>query len=102
VIDVWVQSLDVAVLGFEKAQALGRGAPPYDPADLLALYLWGYVNGVRSSRKLQQACQCNVECMWLLRRLAPDFKTIAEFRRRNTSGWLRFAQASWTSRAPRV
>jgi transposase len=86
VVDAWVQSLDVAALGFEKAVALRRGAPPYDPADLLALYLWGYLNGVRSSRKLQQACQCNVECMWLLGRLAPDFKTIAEFRRRNTPG----------------
>jgi transposase len=86
VVDAWIQSLDVAALGFEKAVALGRGAPPYDPADLLALYLWGYLNGVRSSRKLQQACQCNVECMWLLCRLAPDFKTVAEFRRRNTPG----------------
>jgi len=84
VVDAWVQNQDVAALGFEKAVALRRGAPPYDPADLLALYLWGYLNGVRSSRKLQQACQCNVECMWLLGRLAPDFKTIAEFRRRNT------------------
>jgi len=83
VIDAWATSLDTAKLGFAKARAQHRGAPPYNPADLLKLYLWGYLNAVRSSRRLEQECGRNVECMWLLRRLAPDHKTIAEFRRHN-------------------
>src|SRR5690606_14900473 len=61
----------------------GRGAPPYHPGDLLRLYLWGYLNARRSSRELEKECHRNVECMWLLRRLAPDHKTIAEFRRQH-------------------
>lgn len=84
VVDAWVGSLDVAALGFGKARAQVMGAPPYDPADLLRLYVWGYLNAVRSSRALERECQRNVECMWLLGRLAPDHKTIAQFRRTNT------------------
>jgi transposase len=59
------------------------GRPPYDPRDLLKLYLYGYLNEVRSSRRLERECSRDVEVMWLLRRLAPDFKTIADFRRDN-------------------
>jgi transposase len=59
------------------------GRPAYDPRDLLKLYLYGYLNEVRSSRRLERECSRNVEVMWLLRRLAPDFKTIADFRRDN-------------------
>jgi transposase len=59
------------------------GRPPYDPRDLLKLYIWGYFNEVRSSRRLERECRRNVEVMWLLRRLSPDFKTIADFRRDN-------------------
>ena len=59
------------------------GRPPYDPRDLLKLYLYGHLNEVRSSRRLERECSRNVEVMWLLRRLAPDFKTIADFRRDN-------------------
>lgn len=84
VVDAWVGSLDLDKLGFDKARAQVRGAPPYDPADLLKLYLWGYLNAVRSSRMLERECHRDVECMWLLGRLAPDHKTIAEFRRSNT------------------
>lgn len=84
VVDAWVGSLDLAALGFCKAQAQVMGAPPYDPADLLKLYVWGYLNAVRSSRALERECRRNVECMWLLGRLAPDHKTIAQFRRTNT------------------
>ncbi len=62
------------------------GAPAYDPADLLKLYIWGYLSAVRSSRALERECQRNVECMWLLGRLAPDHKTLAEFRRCNSQG----------------
>lgn len=83
VVDAWVGSLDVGALGFAKAQPQKMGTPPYDPADLLRLYIWGYLNAVRSSRSLERECSRNVECMWLLGRLAPDHKTIAEFRRTN-------------------
>ena len=84
VVDAWVACLELQVLGFGKAQAQVMGAPPYDPADLLKLYIWGYLSAVRSSRALERECRRNVECMWLLGRLAPDHKTIAEFRRTNT------------------
>jgi transposase len=83
IIDAWVDALDLCELGFGKAQAARLGRPPYDPADLLKLYLCGYLNGVRSSRALERECRRNVECMWLLGRLAPDHKTIADFRRQN-------------------
>ena len=86
VVDAWVGSLDLHALGFGKAQAQVMGAPPYDPADLLKLYIWGYLSAIRSSRALERECHRNVECMWLLGRLAPDHKTIAEFRRTNTQG----------------
>jgi len=84
VIDAWVAALDLKRLGFEKSQPQVLGAPPYDPADLLKRYIWGYLNAVRSSRALERACRGHLECMWLLGRLAPDHKTVAEFRRRNT------------------
>lgn len=83
VVDAWVHSLDMKALGFARAHAQVMGAPPYDPADLLKLYVWGYLSGMRSSRRLEQQCHSNVECMWLLGRLAPDHKTIANFRRDN-------------------
>ena len=83
VVDAWVNSLKPKALGFAKAHAQATGSPPYDPADLLKLYIWGYLNAVRSSRKLEQECHRDVECMWLLGRLAPDHKTIANFRREN-------------------
>jgi transposase len=83
VIDRWASCVDFEALDFDNATLQRRGAPPYHPADLLKLYLWGYLNGVRSSRSLERECKRNVECMWLLGRLAPDHKTIAEFRRGN-------------------
>lgn len=83
VIDAWVASLDLTKLGFRKALPQRMGTPPYDPADLLRLYIWGYLAAVRSSRALERECHRNVECMWLLGRLAPDHKTIADFRRHN-------------------
>ena len=85
VVDAWVQALDLKALGFAKAQTQRLGTPPYDPGDLLRLYIWGYLSAIRSSRGLERECQRNVECMWLLGRLAPDHKTIAEFRRQNTA-----------------
>jgi transposase len=83
VIDAFVDGLDMIGLGFGRSVPAVTGRPPYDPRDLLKLYLYGYLNEVRSSRRLERECSRNVEVMWLLRRLAPDFKTIADFRRDN-------------------
>ena len=80
-LDAFVSSLDLFALGFPKAIAAHTGAPPYHPGDLLRLYLYGYLHRVRSSRALERECQRNLELIWLLRKLAPDFKTIADFRR---------------------
>ena len=83
VIDAFVDGLDVSGLGFGRAVPAATGRPPYDPRGLLKLYVYGYLNEVRSSRRPERECSRNVEVMWLLRRLAPDFKTIADFRRDN-------------------
>ncbi len=80
-IDAFVASLDLFALGFTKAIPAYTGAPAYDPGDLLRLYLYGYLHRVRSSRALERECQRNLEVLWLMRKLAPDFKTIADFRR---------------------
>lgn len=82
-LDAFVASLDLAALGFQRATPSETGRPAYDPGDLLRLYLYGYLYRVRSSRKLEQETHRNVELIWLLRRLRPDFKTIADFRRDN-------------------
>jgi transposase len=82
-IDAYVDSLDLQQLGFRHAVLQETGRPPYHPGDLLKLYLYGYLNRVRSSRQLEREAQRNVEVIWLLRWLAPDFKTIADFRRDN-------------------
>ena len=82
-LDAFVASLDLARLGVQRATPEALGRPPYDPGDLLRLYLYGYLHRLRSSRKLEQETHRNVELMWLLRRLTPDHKTIADFRRDN-------------------
>lgn len=82
-LDAFVDGLRVEELGFRHSVPEGMGRPPYDPRDLLKLYVYGYLNGVRSSRKLERECGRNVEVMWLVRKLQPDFKTIADFRREN-------------------
>ena len=81
VIDAFVETLDLAVLGFSKVQAEATGRPPYAPGDLMKLYLYGYLNQVRSSRRLEREARRNVEVMWLVNRVAPAFKTIADFRK---------------------
>jgi transposase len=81
VIDAFVEILMMPELGFERAQAAETGRPGYNPRDLLKLYLYGYLNQIRSSRRLEAECRRNVELMWLLGRLYPDHKSIAEFRR---------------------
>jgi transposase len=80
-IDAFVDSLDLQELGFRHAELEPTGRPPYNPADLLKLYIYGYLNRIRSSRCLEKECKRNVELMWLLKKLAPDFKTIADFRK---------------------
>jgi len=81
VIEAFVERLDMAKLGFVRAEPADTGRPGYDPRALLKLYLYGYLQQVRSSRRLEAECQRNVEVMWLLERLQPDYKSIAEFRR---------------------
>lgn len=81
VIDAFVERLEMEQLGFARAEAAETGRPGYDPRDLVKLYLYGYLHQMRSSRRLETECRRNVELMWLLGRLYPDHKSIAEFRR---------------------
>lgn len=83
VIDVFVDELDLGGLGFERAEPEATGRPAYHPAVLLKLYVYGYLNRVQSSRRLEREAGRNVEVMWLTGRLAPDHKTIADFRKDN-------------------
>ena len=85
-IDAFVAQLDLAAHGFTNAVLNETGRPPYDPGDLLRLYLYGYLNRVRSSRRLEREATRNLELLWLLRKLRPDFKTIADFRKDNGKG----------------
>ena len=86
VIDVFVDELDLAALGFEGVTPADTGRPAYHPADLLKLYIYGYLNRIQSSRRLEREAQRNIELMWLTGRPAPDFKTIANFRKDNGIG----------------
>ncbi len=81
VIEAFIDKLNMEALGFVRAEPAETGRPGYDPRDLLKLYLYGYLHQVRSSRRLEAECRRNVEVMWLLGRLVPDYKSIAEFRR---------------------
>lgn len=85
VIDVFVEELDLGGLGFDGVAAEATGRPSYHPSALLKLYIYGYLNRVQSSRRLEREAGHNVEVMWLLGRLAPDHKTIADFRKDNGS-----------------
>ena len=82
-IDVFIEGLDLSEMGFGRAIPKETGRPPYDPGDLLRLYVYGYLNRTRSSRQLEREAGRNVELMWLMRKLRPDFKTIADFRKDN-------------------
>jgi transposase len=83
VVEAFIDELDLGELGFAGVEPAVTGRPAYHPATLLKIYLYGYLNRVQSSRRLEREAQRNVELMWLTRRLAPDFKTIANFRRDN-------------------
>jgi transposase len=85
VIDAFVGELDLAKLGFEGMEAKSTGRPGYHPATMLKIYLYGYLNRVQSSRRLEQEARRNLELMWLVGRLAPDFKTLADFRAENAA-----------------
>ena len=100
VIDVFVDELDLAELGFGGVDPEATGRPSYHPSVLLKLYIYGYLNRVQSSRRLEREAGRNVEVMWLLGRLAPDHKTIADFRKDNgRCASARCARASSSSAA---
>jgi len=82
-IDAFVDHLNLTTLGFQRATPAATGRPAYHPADLLKLYIYGYLYRLRSSRRLEQETHRNVELMWLLKKLRPDHKTIADFRKNN-------------------
>jgi transposase len=83
VVDAYVDSLDLANLGFNRWQPKDTGRPAYNPKDLLKLYIYGYMNRIRSSRRLETESKRNLEAIWLLRKLTPDHKTISDFRKDN-------------------
>src|SRR6476661_6381081 len=83
VVEVFIDELDLATLGFSGMTPAATGRPAYHPSTLLKIYLYGYLNRIQSSRRLEREAQRNVELMWLVGRLAPDFKTIANFRKDN-------------------
>ena len=83
VVDAFVDGLRMDELGFGKSEPPWTGRPGYDPRDLLKLYLYGCINRVRSSRRLQRECERNIEVMWLINSLVPDFRTISDFRKDN-------------------
>jgi transposase len=83
VIEVFIDELDLTALGFSGMTPAATGRPAYHPSTLLKIYLYGYLNRVQSSRRLEREAQRNIELMWLTGRLAPDFKTIADFRKDN-------------------
>src|SRR5919206_3667690 len=82
-IEAFVDGLDLAAAGFARVEPGETARPVYRPADLLKLYVYGYLNRIRSSRRLEAETHRNIEVIWLLRHLKPDFKTIADFRRDN-------------------
>jgi transposase len=84
VIEAFVGALDLASLGFEGVEPEATGRPAYHPATMLKIYLYGYLNRIQSTRRLEQEARRNLELMWLVGRLAPDFKTLADFRAENT------------------
>ena len=93
VIDVFVDELDLDDLGFQRVLPSHTGRPAYHPSVLLKLYVYGYFNRIQSSRGLERETHRNLELMWLLGRLTPDFKTIADFRKDNGKAIRRVCRA---------
>lgn len=92
-IDQFVALLDLDKMGFESLASQGR--PPYNPADLLKLYIYGYMNRMRSSRQLEKECHRNLEVIWLLKNLKPDHNTIARFRKTTPRPFERSLDKAW-------
>ncbi|NRA43066.1 MAG: IS1182 family transposase [Pseudomonadales bacterium] len=92
-IDSFVESLDLHDCGFRfpKSNTQGKGRPAYHPKFLLKLFIYGYMNGLRSGRKLEKACKINLEVIWLMQKLKPDFKTICDFRKNNSDSFKKVA-----------
>src|ERR1700688_3121199 len=86
-IEAFIDGVDLTSAGFERVEAKATGRPGYAPGDLLKLYIYGYLNRVRSSRRLEVECHRNIEVIWLLQILKPDFKTIADFRSGNRAAF---------------
>lgn len=86
-VDAFVEGLCLAKCGFARTQPKETGRPPFAPGDLLKLYLWGYLNQIRTTRRLERECTRNLELIWLMRKLQPDFKTIADFRKDNAKAF---------------
>lgn len=82
-IDAIVESMEILTLDFKYSETASTGRKPYSPIDMFKLYTYSYFNGIRSSRKIERECSRNIELMWLISNLAPDFKTIADFRKNN-------------------
>ena len=85
--DAFVDGLDLGADGFQRVRPNDKGRPGYDPADLLKRYIYGNLNRIRSSRRLEVETHRNLEAIWLLRQLRPDFKTISDFRRDNRNAF---------------
>ena len=87
VVDAFVDAIDLASFGFNHVECEEEGRPPYHPAVLLKLYLYGYRYGIRTTRKLEREAQTNIEAMWLLSGLKPKYKTIADFRKNHAKAF---------------
>ena len=98
-IEAFVDGLDLTAAGFARVAPKVTGRPGYAPTDLLKLYVYGYLNRVRSSRRLEAETHRNVEVIWLLRHLKPDYKTIADFRRDNRKACRRPTPITWQASA---
>src|SRR6516165_11399862 len=96
VVDAFVDELDLKKLGFDGMVPEATGRPAYHPATLLKIYVYGYLNRIHSSRRLERECQRNLELIWLTTRLAPDFKTIADFRKDNDQAIRDLDPVPWT------
>jgi transposase len=101
-IDAFIDGLDLTAAGFTRVKPKTTGRPGYAPKDLLKLYIYGYLNRVRSSRRLEAETHRNIEVIWLLRHLKPDFKTIADFRRITTRLSARYSASSCCSAASSI
>ncbi|GJE04432.1 transposase [Methylobacterium isbiliense] len=100
-VDVFGDSLQLSELGFHHRVAAATGRPGFRPGDMLRVYVWGYLNQVRSSQHLERACVRDLEAIWLMRCLGPDYRTIAAFRDDNPEAIVR-APRSWSSAGRRA